>query len=112
LLRLGRAGRAASVPPRGRWGFAKRRFLIVTLGSLFGAAMAGIALYMAMAPAPDFMATCLADDYAQLSGGLIYCEGALANERNMQRMASGLLSLIAFGLLLLALTVATALWDL
>lgn len=74
--------------------------------------MAGTAIYLAMAPAPDFMATCLADDYAQLQGGLIFCEGPLALEQSMQRMVSGLLSLIAFGVLLLLLTVATAVWDL
>lgn len=64
-----------------------------------------------MAPAADFMTTCLADDYAQASGGLAYCERELALNHRIQAWGSAACAVIAFGFVLLLLTVVTAIWD-
>jgi hypothetical protein len=57
------------------------------------------------------MATCLADDYAQASGGLVHCERELALDHRIQAWGSAACAVIAFGFALLRLTVVTAIWD-
>lgn len=88
-----------------------RRWLIVGVGALVVATLSGVATYMAGAVSPDFIAACLADDYAAHNGGAAFCEGELALARRVQLIVGGAAFAIALLLTALALTVVTALWD-